>query len=205
VASHLDATSAASMTFKLEVFRERASARKAVVSQEAEAAEAITQLGQLNEFSQQLRERLDEVEKNFAEGSVLAPMAGIVSTNLAHVGQSLVAGTPVAEIFDPTDVFVDWYIPSVRLIEPKPGKEVFVLFGNRRIPGKIAEILRVSDVYAGKQPLLTGDRAATQIARIRFSPEAVPPALNSTVYIHMYYSDLALRAVGAVVDFLGLH
>jgi biotin carboxyl carrier protein len=205
VASHLDATSAASMTFKLEVFRERASARKAVVSQEAEVAEAITQLGQLNEFSQQLRERLDEVEKNFAEGSVLAPMAGIVSTNLAHVGQSLVAGTPVAEILDPTDVFVDWYIPSMRLIEPKPGKEVFVLFGNRRIPGKIAEILRVSDVYAGKQPLLTGDRAATQIARIRFSPEAVPPALNSTVYIHMYYSDLALRAVGTVVDFLGLH
>jgi hypothetical protein len=42
----------------------------------------------------------------------------------------LVAGTPIAEIFDPTDVFVDWYIPNERLADPKVGNEVFVLFGN---------------------------------------------------------------------------
>ena len=71
-------------------------------------------------------------------GRVFAPIAGIVSTGLAHVGQSLVAGTPIAEILDPTDIFVDWYIPNERLIDPKVGNEVLVLFGNRRIPGKIA-------------------------------------------------------------------
>ena len=76
---------------------------------------------------------------------------GIVSTGLAHVGQSLVAGTPIAEILDPTDIFVDWYIPNERLIDPKVGNEVFVLFGNRRISGKIAQILPVSGVYAGTQ------------------------------------------------------
>jgi len=45
-----------------------------------------------------------------ARGHVFAPIAGIVSTGLAHVGQSLVAGTPIAEILDPTDIFVDWYV-----------------------------------------------------------------------------------------------
>ena len=101
---------------------------------------------------EQLREHLDEVERNFADGRIVAPIAGIVSTDLAQVGQSLVAGTPIAEILDPTDIFVDWYIPNERLVDPKVGNEVFVLFGNWRISGTIAEILPVSDVYAGTQP-----------------------------------------------------
>ena len=67
---------------------------------------------------------------------MFAPIAGIVSTGLAHAGQSLVAGTPIAEILDPTDIFVDWYVPNVRLIDPMVGNEVSVLFGNRRIPRK---------------------------------------------------------------------
>ena len=160
----------------MEVLRERASARKALVSQEAEVAESAIQLASLDEFIQQLQGRLDEVERHFGRGRVFAPIAGIVSTGLAHVGQSLVAGTPIAEILDPTDIFVDWYIPNERLIDPKVGNEVFVLFGNRRIPGKIAEILPVSAVYAGTQQLLRRDRPATQIARIRFDPGAVAAA-----------------------------
>ena len=94
--------SSATMTFRLEMFRERAAARKAVVSQEAEVAEATAQLASLDEFIHQLRARLDEVERNFAGGRVFAPIAGIISTGLARVGQSLVAGTPIAEILDPT-------------------------------------------------------------------------------------------------------
>jgi hypothetical protein len=68
-----------------------------------------------------------------------------------------------------------------------------VLFGNRRIPGKIAEILPVSGVYAGTQQPLTGNRPATQIARIRFDADALPPPLNSTVDVRMHYSDFSAR------------
>src|SRR4029077_1026402 len=148
--------------------RERASARKTVVSQEAEVAETAIQLASLDEFIHHLQGRLDEVERNFGQGRVFAPIAGIISTGLAHAGQSLVAGTPIAEILDPTDIFVDWYIPNARLIDPHVGHEVSVLFGNRRIPGRIAQILPVSGVYAGTQQLLARDRPATQLARIRF-------------------------------------
>src|SRR5271166_4761700 len=134
-----------------------------------------------------------------ARGHVFAPIAGIVSTGLAHVGQSLVAGTPIAEILDPTDIFVDWYIPNVRLIDPTVGKEVSVVFGNRRIPGKISQILPVSGVYAGTQQLLTRDRPATQIARIRFDPGTSPPPLNSTVDVRMHYTYLSARVANVLV------
>jgi HlyD family secretion protein len=204
-AERIATMSTATVTFRMEVLRERASAHKAVISQEAEVAESTIQLVSLDEFIKQLRGRLDEVDRRFDKGHVVAPVAGIVSTGLAHVGQSLVAGTPIAEILDPTDIFVDWYIPNERLLDPKVGNEVLVLFGNRRIHGKIAQILPVSAVYAGTQQLLTRDRPATQIARIRLHPDAVPPALNSTVYIHMHYTSLSARVADGLVRLFGFH
>src|SRR5262249_56305689 len=100
-------------------------------AEEAEVGECTVQLGSLDEFIKQLRARLDEVESHFSKGRVLAPVAGIVSTAIADVGQSLTAGTPIAEILDPTDIFVDWYIPNARLIDPTAGHARYLLFGNR--------------------------------------------------------------------------
>jgi multidrug resistance efflux pump len=202
----LGTMTAATVTFRMEVLREYASARKTVVSAEAEVSESTVQLASLDQFIQQLRSRLDEVESHFGKGRVLAPVAGIISTGLADIGQSLTAGTPIAEILDPTDIFVDWYIPNERLIDPTVGHEVFVVFGNRRIPGKIAQILPVSGVYAGtQQQLLTRDRPATQIARIRFDPDASPPPLNSTVQVRMHYTAFSARVAGVLLGLFGLY
>ena len=199
----LGTLSAATVTFRMEVLRENASARRTLVTQEAEVAESAIQLASLDEFIQHLRRRLDEVESHFGHGKVFAPMSGIVSTGLADVGQSLTAGTPIAEILDPTDIFVDWHIPNVRLVDPKVGNEVFVLFGNRRIPGKIAQILPVSGVFAGTQQPFGRDRPATQIARIHLDEGAWPPPLNSTVDVRMHYTDLSARIANAIVHLFG--
>jgi hypothetical protein len=80
-----------------------------------------------------------------------------------------------------------------------------VLFGNRRIPGKIAQILPVSGVYAGTQQPLARDRPATQIARIRFNPDALPPPLNSTVDVRMHYTALSARIANVLVRLFGLY
>jgi hypothetical protein len=200
----LEASTVGSLSFRVDILREHASAQKAVVSQEAEVAESAIQLTALDQFEKQLRERLDEVDRHFAGGRVVAPVAGVISTNLAHVGQSLVAGTPIAEIFDSSDVFVDWYVPNERLIDPRVGKEVFVLFGNRRISGRIVEILPVSAVYATTQRPLATDRPSTQIARIRLDPQALPPPLNSTVVVHMHYTRLSIHIANMLVRFLRL-
>ena len=204
-AERIDAMATATVTFRMEVLRERASARKAVVSQEAEVAESAVQLTSLDDFIQQLRNRLGEVEAHFRGGRVSAPIAGIVSTGLAHVGQSLVAGTPIAEILDPTDVFVYWYIPNARMFDPEVGHDVFVLFGNRHVTGTIDQILPVSAAFAGTQQgqLLARDRPATQIARIRFGADVSPPPLRSTVDVQMYYTSFAARIADWVIRMLG--
>src|SRR4029077_2818674 len=145
-----------------------------LVSQQAEVAESAVQLASLDEFILQLRKRLDEVEQHFGRGRVFAPIAGIVSTGLAHVGQSLRAEIPIAEILDTSDIFVDWYVPNERIIDPKVGREVMVLFGNRRLPGSVTEIMPVSGVYAGSSQQMFGrGRPATQIARVRFDAGVV--------------------------------
>ena len=58
----LGVMSASTVTFRMEVLREYASARKALVSQETEVAESTIQLASLDEFIKQLRRRLDEVD-----------------------------------------------------------------------------------------------------------------------------------------------
>jgi multidrug resistance efflux pump len=198
------AISSASTAFRLEVFRERSLARKSVVSQEAEIAEATAQLTLLDELGRQVRERLDEVERAFNGGRIVAPIAGIVSVKPAGIGQSLVAGMPIAEILDPKDVFVDWYVSNERLADPRVGSDIMVLFGNWRMAGTITEILPVSDVYGGMQPSFARDRTATQIARIRFRPGTEPPALNSTVYVHMYYTDFIARVAAGLIWLFGV-
>ena len=120
-AQRLDTMSAATVTFRMEVLRERAQARKAVVSQEAEVAESNIQLASLDEFIKQIRGRLAEVEQHFSKGRVLAPITGIISTGLADVGQSLPAGTPIAEILDPTDLFVAGTFPTSASSIPRSG------------------------------------------------------------------------------------
>jgi hypothetical protein len=113
-----------------------------------------------------------------------------------------VAGTPIAEILDPTDIFVDWYIPNVRLIDPR--NDVLVL-ETVEFPERSPQILPVSGVYAGPtQQLLARDRPSTQIARIRFDPDASPPPLNSTVDVHMHYTDHSARLANVLVRLFGL-
>jgi hypothetical protein len=200
----IEKTSAASLTYRVDMYRERAQALKTVVSQEAEIAEATAQLATLDTFARQIRDHMDSVERSFAGGKVFAPLAGVVSTNVAYVGQSLLAGVPIAEILDPTDIFVDWYVPNRRLADPRIGDEVLVLFGNRRIPGTIVDLPPLSDTYAGRQPQFGSDREATQIARVRFKEGASPPALNSTVYIHMHYTRVSARIADWLVQLFGL-
>ncbi|CAO4195988.1 HlyD family efflux transporter periplasmic adaptor subunit [Methylorubrum extorquens] len=192
-------------TFRVEILRERALANKDVILQRAEAEEATKQLVSLDAFSKQIREQLDEVQQNFRSGLVSAPVGGIISTGLAHTGQSLVAGAPIADILNPNDVYVDWYVPNERLIDPRIGNDVFVLFGHRRIPGKITEILPVSAVFTNTQQIALLDRPATQIARVRFTSKASTPALNSTVYVHMHYSKISASISESLIDFLGLN
>ena len=53
------------------------------------------------------------------------------------------------------------------------------------------------------QPL-TRDRAATQIARVRFGAEASPPPISSTVNVHMHYTAFSAQVADVLVRLFGL-
>lgn len=153
-------------------------------------------------MKKQFEEQIEGVQRSFADGRVYSPLAGIVAAS-ARTGQSLTAGMPIAEILDPADTFVDWHVPNARLVDPKIGDDVAIVFGNWRFYGTVTEILPVSDVYSGGQTL-SRERVATQIARVRFKPGTSPPALNSTVQVHMYYSGLTARLASFLSGLFGL-
>jgi hypothetical protein len=81
------------------------------------------------------------------------------------------------------------------LIDPQVGHVVFVLFGNRRIPGTIEQILPVSGVYAGTQQQLVA----------RFDPGASPPPLNTTVDVRMHYTRFSAHVTGVFLRVFGLY
>src|SRR5262249_5033057 len=128
----IDTISTASTSFRLEVMRERAAADRNVGTQETEITEATAQLAMLDGLAEKVQAHLTDSETAFAGGRPRAPIGGIIATRAARVGQSVLGGTAVAEILDPTDVFVDWYVPNTRLVDPRVGNKVVVIFGNRR-------------------------------------------------------------------------
>lgn len=203
--NRIQALDGATTTYRVAVLREHALAEKAVISQEAEVDEATTQLRGLDGMRQQFEDQIRTLRSNFGDGKIYAPIAGIISTTPAFVGQSLVAGSPIAEILSTSDIFVDWYIPSGRFVDPHIGKEVSIHHGNWRFSGTITEILPVSEVYDDKRLSISHEREASQIARIRFKPGSLPPALNSTVFVRMYYTEFAAALASGFGRLLGLH
>lgn len=202
--ARLEASSVASTIFRVQAFRERANAHKAVVAQEVEIAETNTQLARLDELGREVREHIQDIRLSFADGRILAPITGIISTGPARAGQSLVAGSPVAEILDPQDVFVRWYIPNNRLAEPEVGQDVRVVFGRWRLRGTITDILPVSGVYGGTSRAASRESSTGQIAIIRLAHGVEAPALNSTVQVRLYYSNTVGRLVSFLVRVTGL-
>ena len=141
----------ASVAYRTEVYRERAQAVQNAVALEAEADESSVQLLRLAETRQQIQGQFDRTEKEFDGGRVLSPVNGIVATHIARAGETVVAGSSIAEVFQAGNVYVDWYIPDFRLVDPQPGYRVVVGIGRTRVLGTIAEILPLSDTFESRR------------------------------------------------------
>ncbi|NBJ13110.1 HlyD family secretion protein [Microvirga arsenatis] len=194
----------ASLVYRTEVYRERAQAIQNVVALESEAAEASTQLSRLAETRQEIQAQLERLDKDFDGGRVLAPVTGIIATRLTRAGETVVAGSSIAEIFQAGDIYIDWYIPDFRLVDPQPGQKVFVVLGKTRALGTIDEVLPISDTFDTHRGSILREPPAGQVARVRLDPGVQAPALNSRVYVHMYYTSLTDRLARAIVRILGL-
>ena len=200
----IDAMATATVTFRMEVLREHASARKAVVSQEAEVAESTVQLASLDEFIQQLRSRLDEVERHFGQGRVFAPTAESFRQVSRMSGSRWwrALRSPRSSI-RPISSWTGTF-PMRACSIPEVGSEVLCCSATGGFPERSPKSCRFPVCTPGRsRQLLARDRPATQIARIRFDPDASPPPLNSTVDVHMHYTGLSARIADGSGPFLG--
>lgn len=193
------------LIYRTDVYRERAIAMQSLLALEAEADEATAQLERLEAVRREIRGQFDAVKREFDDGRVLSPASGIVAPRTSHAGETVVAGSSIAEIFLDGDTFVDWYIPNFRLIDPRPGQRVLVVYGRTRLPGTISEILPISDQLESRRSSILREPSAGQIGRIRFDPGAVPPTLNATVHVHMYYSEFTDRIAWGLVRLFNLN
>jgi hypothetical protein len=72
-------------------------------------------------------------------------------------------------------------------------------------PVLLLDVDEVDQDVLRPQQVLTRDRPATQIARIRFDPNTSPPPLNSTVDVRLHYTEFSARIAGMLIRFFGLY
>jgi multidrug resistance efflux pump len=187
------------LIYRADVYRERAVAVQSLLALEAEAEEAAAQLVRLEAVRREIRGQFDAVKSEFDGGRILSPARGIIAPRTSYAGETMLAGSSIAEIFLDGDTFVDWYIPNFRLVDPRPGQRVIVVYGRTRLPGTISEILPISDQLESRRSSILREPSAGQIGRIRFDPGVLPPTLNATVHVHMFYSEFTDHIAWALV------
>jgi RND family efflux transporter MFP subunit len=88
------------------------SAPMAVASARAELASVGSQGGAAMAKAQSARSNREQAEKDLARTVIVAPMDGIVTNIKAHVGDVPPVGTPLARVFDPSQLIIRFAVPK---------------------------------------------------------------------------------------------
>jgi multidrug resistance efflux pump len=84
----------------------------AVTSARAEYAQAGGQTGAAMAKALTAKAAREQAEKDLARTAIYAPLDGIVTNIRAHEGEVAQVGTPLARIFDPSDLIIRFAVPK---------------------------------------------------------------------------------------------
>jgi hypothetical protein len=185
--AQLDGGGSVSTSFKLDLFRERSEAMLLNARAEAEIQEIRSQIDRIHVHDTTLREQLQRLEKSFAKGVIVSPVAGIVGFDIAHDGQVISPGQPIAEVYEVGASYIDWHIPSFRVFSPAQGDVVFIYAGRKLMRGYVWEILNLADAGHYHTDSLLRAPKFRQVARVKPLDEADAPPLNAEVTVRMNY------------------
>lgn len=87
------------------------SSRYAVTSARAELAQVGSQTGAAMAKASTAKAAREQAEKDLSRVSIVAPLDGIVTNLKAHVGEIAQVGTPLARVFDPSDLIIRFAVP----------------------------------------------------------------------------------------------
>jgi biotin carboxyl carrier protein len=193
-------------TFKSFVLQEEALAAFALAQIEADISETTNQIEAVRNARKDIEEIKFLVEMAFNEGKQLAPIDGVISAHPAKPGQSVIAGTPIVEIYDPREVYVQWILSADRRIQPIVGAPVYVLDGNRVMHAVISEVLGISERTLNTPTIFSRSKSG-QLVRIQLNEGEAYPAIMTDVEVRYTYwrvMDPLIRLHVHLMKWLGL-
>jgi multidrug resistance efflux pump len=109
------------------------SSSMAVTSARAEYAQVGSQGGAATARAITARSAREQAEKDLAKAQIVAPITGIVTHIKAHEGEIAQIGTPLARVFDPSDLIIRFAVPREHRAEIVLGQRVeLAVEGNKR-------------------------------------------------------------------------
>lgn len=101
-----------------------AAARMAVTTAQSEVAKFGAQGAAASARAMSAKAEREQAEKNLAKTDVFSPLDGIVTNLRAQEGQVVSIGTPLARVFDPSDLIIRFAVPKEHRSKVRLGQRV---------------------------------------------------------------------------------
>lgn len=178
-----------SLSYRMDVYRERGLARLQEAQTEAEADEVKKQLDRLESNRREIRIKIRSLRDAFDKGRVKAQVDGIIGNDLVHTGEVVKPGDRIAEIYDVSESYILWHLPAFSLRQPQVADEVYVHFGSRIIPAYVYEVQQIAEQAPGLNQSLLRERQQQQVVLVKlFSGQSQLP-INAQVTVRMNYNE----------------
>jgi RND family efflux transporter MFP subunit len=151
----------------------------AAISARAEAASVGSQGGAAMARAIGAKAAREQAEKDLAAAQIVAPIDGIVTNIKAHVGDATQIGSPLARVFDPSDLIIRFAVPKEHRAAITLGQRVeLAVDGARPIAATVTNISGAqeppinftvveADIDDGKIP--RGEVTVASVGRVRIA------------------------------------
>lgn len=186
-----DRAGVTSLSYRMDVYRERALANIEFSQAEAETDETRKQLDRLERNRAAVQAKIDAIRAGFDGGQIKAPVDGLVGSTIANPGEVIRPGDLMLEIFDLSQSYIAWHVPAFSLRQPNVADVVYVHYGSRVLPGYVWDIQQLAETTPeGGQSILRA-RERQQVILVRLLQSGLQLPVHAQVTVRMNYSGLA--------------
>ena len=192
---------AASLTYRMDVYRERSQAMAQKSQADAEIEEIQSQLDRFDVNKRFLKGKISQLETDFDQGQVKAPISGLVGNHIAHMGEIIKPGDVIVEIYDLSEFYIVWHIPAFGIKQPKVADPIYVHYGQKVLPGYVFEIKQIAETAPDAAQSVLRARAPQQIILVKTIAKHPDLPINAPVTVRMNYSSFMDALVSRLIGF----
>lgn len=177
-----------SLSYRMDVYRERSQAHLQLAQAEAEAREVKVQLDLFSSNRHDIRIKQHALLAAFDDGRIKAPVSGLVGNELVHTGEVIKPGDRIAEIYDTSERYILWHLPAFSLREPQVAEVVYVHYGSKILPAYVYEIQQIAQQAPAVNQSVLREKPQQQVVLVKLMNENVKLPINAQVTVRMNYS-----------------